>query len=84
MPDDQPVLVPAYSYDEGGEQGLFSRFEPGTQTLPAGFQVKPRWLPLPVDIVFEKDVAVTLRDVVTIYVDVFRPADTEKVPVIVA
>jgi predicted acyl esterase len=35
-------------------------------------------------IVFEKDVAVTLRDGVTIYVDVFRPAGNEKVPVIVA
>ena len=33
---------------------------------------------------FEKDVAVQLRDGVTIYVDVFRPAGVEKVPVIVA
>ena len=33
---------------------------------------------------WEKDVAVTLRDGVTIYVDVLRPAGTEKVPVIVA
>lgn len=37
---------------------------------------------MPADIVFEKDVAVTLRDGVTIYVDVFRPAGTEPVPVI--
>ncbi len=39
---------------------------------------------LPVDIVFDKDVAVELRDGVTIYVDVFHPAGAEKVPVIVA
>ena len=32
----------------------------------------------------EKDVAVILRDSVTIYVDVLRPAGAEKVPVIVA
>jgi predicted acyl esterase len=35
-------------------------------------------------VVFDKDVAVQLRDGVTIHVDVFRPAGTEQVPVIVA
>ena len=35
-------------------------------------------------IVFEKDVAVELRDGVTIYVDKFRPVGAEEVPVIVA
>ena len=54
------------------------------RTLPAGFQVQPRFMPLPVDIVCEKDVAVTLRDGVTIYVDVLRPAGAQKVPVLVA
>lgn len=39
---------------------------------------------LPVDIIFEKDIAVTLRDGTTIYADVFRPAGTGKVPVIIA
>ena len=84
MLDDEPVFVPAYPYDEASEQGVFSRFEPGTRILPAGFQVEPRFLKLPVDIVLEKDVAVTLRDGVTIYVDVLRPAGSDKVPVIVA
>ena len=84
MPDDEPVFVDAYPYDEASEQGLFSRFEPGTRTLPAGFQVKPCFLPLPVDVVMDKDVAVTLRDGVKIYVDVLRPAGLEKAPVIVA
>lgn len=84
MSNEHAVWLPALPYDEANEQGLFSRFEPGTRTLPAGFQVQPRFLPLPVDIVLEKDVAVTLRDGVTIYVDVLRPAGTEKVPAIVA
>ncbi len=84
MLEDQPVLVPAFPYDESKEEGLFSRFKPGTQTLPAGFQTGPRFRPTPVDIVFDKDVPVTLRDGVTIRVDVFRPAGTDKVPVIVA
>lgn len=67
-----------------GRTGLLTAFEPGTRTLLAGYQVAPQFRPLPVDIVFEKDVAVQLRDGVTIYVDVFRPAGTDKVPVIVA
>ena len=79
------VFEPAYHYnDDGKEHGLLSNFDPGTQTLPKGFQVDPRFRPLPVDVVFEKDVAVTLRDGVKIYVDVFRPANVEKVPVIIA
>ena len=82
--DDQAVFVPISPYKEDDEQGLFSRFEPGTRTLPAGFQVHPRFKSLPVEIVLEKDVAVVLRDGVTIYIDVLRPAGTEKVPVIVA
>ena len=84
MPDTHPVLVPAYPLDENSDRGLFSRFEPGTRTLPAGFQVDPRFMPLPIDIVLDKDIAVTLRDGVTIYVDVYRPAGVEQVPALVA
>jgi predicted acyl esterase len=64
--------------------GLLTAFAPGTRTLPAGFQVAPQFKPLTVDIVFEKDVAVKLRDGVTIFVDLFRPVRTENVPVILA
>ena len=64
--------------------GLLTAFEPGTKTLEAGYQVAPQFRALPVDIVFERDVAVTLRDGVTVHVDIFRPAGTEKVPVLVA
>lgn len=64
--------------------GVLTPFEPGTRTLETGCQVAPQFKPLPVDVVFEKDVAITLRDGVTIYADVFRPATDEQVPVIVA
>lgn len=64
--------------------GLLTPFEPGTRTLLAGFQIAPQFKPLVTDIVFEKDVAVMLRDGVTIHVDVFRPAGDDKVPVLVA
>jgi predicted acyl esterase len=84
MDNDRAIFVPACPFDEETEEGYFSRFEAGTRTLPAGFQVDPRFLALPVDIVLDKDVAVTLRDGVTIYVDVLRPPGAKKVPVIVA
>ena len=84
MPDDQAVYVPAYRFDEATEEGPFSRFEPGTRVLSTGFQLEPRFKPLAVDIVLEKDVAVTLRDGVTIYTDILRPAGVDKCPVIVA
>jgi uncharacterized protein len=64
--------------------GLLTGFDPGTRTLEAGFQIAPQFRSVPVDIVFEKDVAVQLRDGVTIHVDVFRPTGADKVPVIVA
>lgn len=83
MSEGLETYVPAYRDDETRE-GVFSAFDPGTQTLPAGFQVKPGFMPTPVDIVFEKDVAVTLRDGTTIYTDILRPAGADKVPVIVA
>ncbi|MEO5710524.1 MAG: CocE/NonD family hydrolase, partial [Nocardioidaceae bacterium] len=72
------------SYQATPAHGMTTEFKPATQTLPVGYQIDPRMLPLSSEIVFEKDVAVALRDGVTIYVDVFRPAGSEPVPVIVA
>jgi len=83
MSTTDPVLVPAYPLNADSDQGHFARFEPGARVLPAGFQVDERFMPLPVDIVLDKDVAIVLRDGVTIRADVFRPAGAGKVPVIV-
>lgn len=83
MSDCQKLFVPSQPLP-AARTGVFTAFEPGTRILETGFQVAPPFRPLSVDIVFEKDVAVTLRDGVTIYIDIFRPVGTEKVPVIVA
>ncbi|RAX46822.1 hydrolase [Arthrobacter sp. AQ5-06] len=83
MSDDQKMFVPSHPLPPA-RTGVLTAFDPGTRTLEAGFQVAPQFRPLPVDVVFEKDVEVQLRDGVTIYADVFRPVGTEKVPVIVA
>ncbi|MDB5535172.1 MAG: hydrolase [Devosia sp.] len=79
----EPIFVPAFEKSEKSD-GVFVPFEPGTRVLPAGWQAKSQFKAIPVDIVFEKDVAVTMRDGKTIYVDVLRPVGAEKVPVIVA
>ncbi|WP_199191240.1 CocE/NonD family hydrolase [Amycolatopsis sp. CA-126428] len=85
LSDDQKIYMPSQPLEAGNDRyGLLSDFEPGTRTLETGFQIAPPFRPLPVDVVLEKDIAVTLRDGVTTYVDVLRPAGTEKVPVIVA
>jgi predicted acyl esterase len=65
-------------------KGRYPGFKPDTTTLKAGTTVKPGALPLPCDILFERDVAVTLRDGTTIYTDVFRPAGGNNLPAILA
>lgn len=81
----QKIYKPSLDYvDDGREHGLLSKFKPGTQTLPKGYQVSPKFKALDCDIIFEKDVPVKLRDGVTIYTDIFRPVTDEKVPVIMA
>jgi predicted acyl esterase len=81
---DMEIFVPSLPYKAGFEHGILSEFEPGIKTLPKGFQLTPQFKPLPVNIIFEKDVAVTLRDGITIYTDIFRPEGDAKVPVIIA
>ncbi|HEX4402737.1 MAG TPA: CocE/NonD family hydrolase [Galbitalea sp.] len=83
MSDDKRIYVPSGPLP-AARTGILTEFKPGTTTLEAGYQVAPQFKALPVDIVFERDVAITLRDGVTIHADVFRPAGTAKVPVIVA
>lgn len=82
--EDGKIFVPTNPFVAGPERGVLSAFSPGAETLAEGYRLAPMFAPLPVGIVFERDVAVVLRDGVTIYVDVFRPAGTEKVPVLVA
>ncbi|RFA18836.1 CocE/NonD family hydrolase [Subtercola boreus] len=83
MSEDKKIYLPSNPLP-APRTGILTAFDPGTRTLEAGFQVAPPFKPIPVDIVFEKDVAITLRDGVTIHADVFRPVGSEKVPVIVA
>lgn len=84
MTQAEKLFMPSQPLEPGERYGVLSGFDPGTRVLPAGYQLAAEFCELPVDIVLEKDVAVTLRDGVTIYVDILRPAGAGKVPVIVA
>lgn len=44
--------------DNGIEHGLLSKFNPGTIKLEKGYQADSRFMPLPCDIILEKDVFV--------------------------
>ena len=61
MIDDKKIYIPS-SPLRTARSSVLTTFEPGASTLEAGYQAAPPFEPLPVDIVFEKDVAVTLRD----------------------
>jgi hypothetical protein len=62
----------------------YTGFKPGKVLLKKGTIRRAGALPLPCDIVFERDVALKMRDGVTIYTDVFRPANAGKFPAIVS
>ncbi len=64
--------------------GRYPGFEPGQVTLKAGTVIKPGALPLPRDILLERDVAIPLRDGVSVYADLFRPAGVGDLPAIIA
>ncbi|WP_286007705.1 CocE/NonD family hydrolase [Barnesiella viscericola] len=59
-------------------------FKPEKLVLKAGSVRREGAMPLPCDILLERDVAIKLRDGVTIYADVFRPVGDEACPAILA
>lgn len=63
----------------------YKGFHPGkTEQLPRGHVRQPGFQAFPVDVVWEQDQAIPMRDGVTLYCDIFRPAnDDEKVPAII-
>lgn len=59
-------------------------FKQETFILKAGSIRREGTMPLPCDILLERDVPVKMRDGVTIYADVFRPVNGESCPAILA
>lgn len=60
-------------------------FRTEMKVLPKGYVQRTGCLPLPCDILYERDQPVELRDGTAIYADIFRPANAEtQVPAIVS
>jgi predicted acyl esterase len=55
---------------------------PSVTELPKGHKRTPANRAFEADTVFEKDIAIPLRDGLKLYVDVFRPKTDSKVPAI--
>jgi len=79
------IFSPSKPYFESAQVfGVLSPFEPGTRTLEKGFKLLPDAMALEEELIFEKDVALQLRDGKTLYTDIFRPVTDEKVPAIIS
>ncbi|MBQ2617431.1 MAG: CocE/NonD family hydrolase [Synergistaceae bacterium] len=74
------IFKPSKQYKAECPQKIAS----GRSVLPKGWQSEEGFMPLPCEIVVEKDVRVKMRDGVEICVDVFRPKTDEKVPVLIS
>ena len=59
-------------------------FNPGVTMLAKGTVMQAGTMPLPCNILFERDVVVPLRDGTLIYIDIFRPVGETNLPAIVA
>ena len=60
----------------------FNGFHPGNSVLREGYIYVEGAKPLDCDILFCRDVAITLRDEVTLRADIFRPLTKKKIPAI--
>lgn len=62
----------------------YNGFNPSTTVLPKGWLKEEGMMPLLCDMIYDRDVTITLRDGTKIYADVFRPVTDEPVPVLFA
>ena len=64
-------------------EARYKGFNPSSTIIEKGTCYQKGAMPLPCDIIHDKDVALKMRDGVTIYADVFRPVTDESIPAIV-
>ena len=65
-------------------ESRYPGFHPHTYTLAKGTVMNTGALPLPCDIICNQDVAIPMRDGITLYADIFRPAEENDLPAIIA
>jgi len=64
--------------------GNYNGFYPSSTLLKRGYVKKENCPPIPCDIIWERDVAVKLRDGIIIYTDIYRPVKDDPVPVVIS
>jgi uncharacterized protein len=62
-------------------QNMWVPFGTERKILKKGWQKEPGTRPIPMDLIWDKDVPIKMRDGVTLYGDVFRPVDSDENPV---
>ena len=72
-----PVVRP------GSNEVPYASFGHCIKTLPQGHRQSSEFAAFKAETIFEKDLAVEMRDGVKLYCDVFRPAGEAKTPAII-
>jgi hypothetical protein len=62
----------------------YAGFQPGESVLPRGYLFEPGRMPLATDTVYDRDVAIRLRDGTVVYADIYRPTGAARVPAILS
>lgn len=81
-----PQLFPDAIYQKltpAPEHPLFNYngFLPGRSVLSKGHVKSPGYRSFPGDVIFDRDVAIQVRDGAKLYADIFRPQDSDEKPV---
>lgn len=72
---------PAIKFDSANAN--YSGFQPSTSVLQAGHQLTPESRAFEESVIYDRDVALEMRDGVKLRADIFRPDTTDKVPALV-
>lgn len=70
-------LTPAPEHPHFNYKG----FNPSTQVIEMGHRRAPGRRSFPVEVIFERDITITMRDGIKLYADVFRPTNSDSVKV---
>jgi hypothetical protein len=80
---EQIIYQPARAPEEPGT--AYAGFKPSSIVLPKGHQKTSECRALPIDLIWDRDVMLPMRDGVRIAADIFRPADaTTPLPALMA
>lgn len=83
MPSPIPIATRPINEPKVGRNN-YQPFGFREEVLPAGWTSQEGSLPLPCDIHASHDVKVTVRDGANLYIDIYRPNTSERVPAILA